>query len=125
MEVLVTTGTAMLRKGDNQVPWTVSRQVAQIMQGASEDLVPIRRMPAPRAFAFLEAAPSVDDFGFGQILDTRDSFADISRILAGSSHRDHLPEDSVPPRDSSAHGMEIHELIPVMVLQCLFMGLLY
>jgi hypothetical protein len=113
-------GTAMLRIGDNQVSGAIRRQVAQIVQGAGENLVSIRPMSAPGAIAPLEAAPPMDKLGFRQVFDTRDSFADVSRVLAWSSHPDYLPEDSVPPGDSSAQAPANLQLIPVTVLQCPF-----
>jgi len=120
VEVLAAAGATVLRIGDNQIPRPVGGQIAQVVHGASEHLVPICRIPAPRALAPLKAAPSLDDLWFGQVFNTRDSFADISRILARSSHRDHLQEDSVPPRDSSAKDSANHEVIPSTVLQCPF-----
>jgi GNAT superfamily N-acetyltransferase len=54
-------------------------------------------MSTPRTSTPLEAAPSVDDPGLGQILDTRDSLGGIRFVFAGSVHDGHLPESSISP----------------------------
>ena len=110
----------MLRVGDNQVPRPVGGQVAQVVQRAGEHLVPIRRMSAPWTLAPLVAAPPSDDPGFRQVLDTRDSFTDISRILARSCHPDDLPEHPFAPVDSSAQHPANQQQFPVTMLQCRF-----
>jgi hypothetical protein len=110
----------MLGIGDHQVLGAVGGQVAQVMQPSGEDLVPIGRMLASGALAPLEAALSPDNLRFRQVLNTRDSFRHIGRILAGPSHPDDLPEDSVPPVTSSAQRLATHQLIPVTLLQCHF-----
>ena len=119
VEVPATTGTAMLRIGDNQIPRAVGGQIAQVMQSPGEDLVPICHMSTPRALAPWEASRSANDLRLRQILNTRDSFSRFSGVFTRSSHPEYLLEDSVPPVTSSAQDLTNLQLIPVMLLQCL------
>ena len=86
----------MLGVGDNQVSRPIGGQIAQVMQGAREDLVSIGRVAALRAPAALERALAADDLRLRQVFETRDTLGRVRSIAARSGHRDVLPEGLHP-----------------------------
>lgn len=102
----------MLGITDNQVSGAVGRQIAQVVQRAGEDLVPIGKVPASGALEPLGVARTGHNLGFRQVFNTYNSFRLIRPVLARSCHRLYLPKDSVPWRSSSALGLRLSSNYP-------------
>lgn len=102
----------MLGVGDNQLSRPIGRQVAQVMQGAREDLVAIGRMAAVRAPLVLEGALAADDLRLRQVFDTGDALGWVGPIAARSGHRDVLPEGLHPSGASIGLDTRLKSLCP-------------
>jgi hypothetical protein len=93
IEELFAPGTTMLRVRDNQVSGPIGRQIAQVVQCASERSIAIGQMPAMRTFPSSVIPRTSHVFGLGQVFNTSDALGDVGQILSWSSHPDILPEE--------------------------------
>ena len=88
IEIAVTVGTAMLGISNHNVTGPAAEGVSQVVQKSCD-----RTQPIGAAFTSWTSAASIvpatpHNLGFGQILNTGDSFSYISNILSRSSHDD-------------------------------------
>lgn len=83
----------MLRIGDEQVAGAIGDEIAQVVQGAGENAVPVGQVPTFRASPPLEVTGPSDNLRLRQIFNTRDPFGRVGHILARSGHRDILQKE--------------------------------
>jgi hypothetical protein len=85
-EVRVARRTLVLRRGDDQVPWTPGVEIAQIMPRALLALVAIGVAPTTRTGVVGGVATAVKKLWLGSIRRARDAFRGIGPVYAGSWH---------------------------------------
>jgi len=90
VEVMVALRTAVLRIRENDIAWSASQRVSQIVQSARNRSKPVGTALAQRTGPPFVVAAASDKFGLRQILNTCDSLCIICYIFAWSKHLDNL-----------------------------------
>jgi hypothetical protein len=86
VEVLVAGAAIVLRAEQDDIAGPAGVGVAQVVEGAAGDPIPVGAVPAPRAGAAARVAAPDADLGLGQILDAIDTDGGVGAIFAGSGH---------------------------------------
>ena len=90
VEVMVAVGTAVLRVRENNITWSASQRVSQIVQSAGNRSKPVGTVLAQRTGPPFIVAAASDKLWLRQILNTCDSLCFICYIFAWSKHLDNL-----------------------------------
>jgi hypothetical protein len=90
IEIAVAVGTAMLGISNHNITGPAAEGVSQVVQNPCDRTQPIGTVFASRTSAASIVPATPDNFGLGQILNTRDSLGYIGDIFSRSSHDDSL-----------------------------------
>jgi hypothetical protein len=86
IEIFTALCTVVLRIGNDQVPWTPSVEITEIMQRALLALVTIGVAPTIRTGVLCEVATAVNELRLWEFLRACDAFRGIRPIDTGSWH---------------------------------------
>jgi hypothetical protein len=84
VEVLTAHGAVVLRVGQDDLAGPPGREIAEVVEGASEDAVAVSTVATMRARSPPVVAAARADLGLGQILDAGDPLGGIRQVLSGS-----------------------------------------
>jgi hypothetical protein len=86
VEIMVAVGAVMLRIGDVDIMGVPGYQVPQVVQKTLDAPQARGSGAATRALAICIVAAAADDFGLGQVFDTRDALCHVGQVFTRSGH---------------------------------------
>jgi hypothetical protein len=86
VEIMAAAGAVMLRIGEEEIVGPSRHKISHVVQKTGDAPQSVGSSAAPRAGTAFVVVAAVADGGFGQILNTSDSFGNVGQIFTGCGH---------------------------------------